>query len=150
MRCFHFGHIRKIEKGTSGDYALHIQCPWRLEGPEGIITGRSDLWEPAEDASSIDWDTWDCDKDENLQDKRIGELLQGYDPETRSFVNETDRLTVEAVQGDAYGGATLAFSGGFRLVIFPAGTRGEDWRFFRPGMKEAHFVIAGGRIESDA
>jgi len=25
MRVFHFGRIRKVEKGTVGDYALHIQ-----------------------------------------------------------------------------------------------------------------------------
>jgi hypothetical protein len=149
MRIFHFGSIRRVEKGTSGVCALHIQCPWRLEGPEGIITGRSDLWEPAEDVSGIDWDTWDYDENENLQDRRIGELLGGYDPETRSFVNETDRLIVETVQGDAYGGASLMLSGGFRLVIFPAGTRAEDWRLFRPGADEAHFVIAGGRAESN-
>ncbi len=55
MRVLHFGRIRKIEKGTVSEYALHIQCPWRIEGPEGIVTGRSDLWEPAEDSPDIDW-----------------------------------------------------------------------------------------------
>jgi hypothetical protein len=39
MRVFHFGRIRKVEKGTVGDYALHIQCPWRLEDETGGQNG---------------------------------------------------------------------------------------------------------------
>lgn len=149
LRAFHFGQIRKIAKGTSGECALHIQCPWRLEGPHGIITGWSDLWEPAEHVPDMDWGAWDYQQSKNLQDNQVGELLGSYDPQTRSFINETDQLVVEAVRGDAYGGATLVLSGGFRLVIFPAGTRGEDWRIFRPEVDVPHFMIAGGRIETD-
>lgn len=147
MRVFHFGRIRKVEKGTVGDYALHIQCPWRLEGPHGIVTGRLDLWDAAEDSPDTDWESWDYDKNENLQDKLMGEFLKGYDPQTRSFVNATGQLVVETVMSDACGGATIVLSGGFRLVLFPAGTRGEDWRIFQPGIDESHFVISGGRVE---
>jgi hypothetical protein len=94
MRCFDFGRIRKVGNRTVGEYALHVQCPWRIEGPQGIVTGRLDLWETAEDSPDIDWDTWDFEENENLQDKRIGEWLEGYDPQTDSFVNETDPLVV--------------------------------------------------------
>jgi hypothetical protein len=41
----------------------------------------------------------------------------------------------------------ITASGGFRLVLFPAGSCGEDWRLFRPGSEESHFVIAGGKIQ---
>lgn len=159
MRVLHFGPIREVEsrllsrrkskskKGTVGDFALHIQCAWRLEDENGIVTGRTDLWEAAEDNPDIDWDTWDYDKDENLQDKRLGSLLGGYDPETRSFMNHNDLLVVENFQTDNYGGVTLFLSGGYRLVIFPAGSQGENWRFFRPGTEGNHLVISGGKIE---
>ncbi len=146
MRCFHFGQLREADGRYMGEYALHVQCPWRIEGPEGLITGRLDLWEPAADSPDIDWGTWDFDEDENLQDKLIETLLRGYDVQTGSFVDETGWLVVEAVAGDAYGGATITLSGGFRLVIFPAGTRGEDWRIFCPETNEPHFVIAGGKV----
>jgi len=149
MRGFHFGQIRKIEKGTTGDYVLYIQCAWRLEDPNGIVTGRSDLWEPAEIDPDMDWDNWDYEKNENLQDKQIGLLLGSYDPQARSYVNENDRLVVEEVYADAYGGATIVLTGGYRLVIFPAGSRGEDWRIFRSATNEPHFVIAGGKIDQD-
>jgi hypothetical protein len=126
---------------------LHIQCAWRIENQNGIVTGRADSWEAAEDHSNIDWKTWDYDKDENLQDKRIGALLGGYDPETRSFVNNSNLLVVESFHADDYGGVTLFLSGGYRLVIFPAGSQGEDWRLFPPGTEGNHFVISGGKIE---
>jgi len=144
---FQFGQICKVEGGTVGDYALHIQCSWRIEGPEDIVTGRSDLWEPAEAHQEIDWENWNYDIDENLQDKRVEALLGGYDPQTRSVVNEGDQLVVEAIQADIYGGAMIMLSGGYRLVIFPAGTQGEDWRLFQPTTDKPHFVIAG--VESN-
>ena len=41
----------------------------------------------------------------------------------------------------------LELSGGFRLQVFPDGSREEDWRFFAPGSEEGHVVIAGGRAK---
>lgn len=149
MRIFHFGPIQAAENGTVGEYALHIQCPWRIEGPQGIVTGSCDLCEPGEINGDIDWDTWDYEKNENLQDRLIGNLLSNYDPQTRSFINENDKLVVEAVSADIYGGAAIMLSGGYRLVLFTAGTRGEDWRIFSPKTSEPHFVIVGGRIEQN-
>ena len=148
MRGFHFGEVRPHREGTVGEYALHIQCAWRIDGQEGIVTGRSDLWEPAEVDARVDWDHWDYEKDGNLQDKLIGALLGGYDPKTRSFVNETSLLVVEAVEADAFGGATILLSGGYRLLLFPAGCNGEDWRVFRNRPDEPHFVVSGGRVET--
>ena len=147
LRGFHFGHIRQLKRGTAGEYALHIQCPWRLEGPSGIVTGRSDLWEPAAIVPDMDWENWDYEKGANLQDKEIGVLMGSYDPQTRSYVNDGDRLVVEAVRADACGGATIVLSGGYRLVLFPDRSRGEDWRIFRSGTDEPHLVIAGGKVE---
>lgn len=143
MRGFHFGRMREVPGGTVGEYALHIQCPWRMEGPNGIVTGSSDLWEPAYDDPDIDWDTWDYDAyGGNLQDRRLAELLGGYDPATRSLVNQTDILMVESVSADTYGGLGITLSGGYELVLFPAGTAGEDWRLL-----PSHFVVSSGRIE---
>jgi hypothetical protein len=149
MRCFRFGEVRETAEGASGGYTLNVQCPWRIEGPQGIVTGDSDLCEPAEDSPDIDWDAWDFEENANLQDSLIEVFQQGYDLQTGSFNDETDKLVVEAVSGDAYGGATLTFFGGCRLAIFPAGTRGENWRVFRPGSGERPFVIAGGRVETE-
>jgi hypothetical protein len=46
MLVLHFGVIRPHPsgEGTVADYALHVQCPWRLDGPQGTVTGSGDLW----------------------------------------------------------------------------------------------------------
>src|SRR5688500_13415614 len=33
------GQLRKL-----AEYALHLDCTWRLRGPDGIITGTTDLF----------------------------------------------------------------------------------------------------------
>lgn len=147
LRNFQFGQMREVEGGTVGDYALHIQCPWRIEGPGGILTGRSDLWEPAVPWETIDPETWKYE-DGNLQDLRIQAFLGGFDPMTKSATNRGSLLVVERVHGDDCGGARLELSGGYHLVLFPAGTEGEDWRIFRPSTDEPHFVVSGGRVRA--
>jgi hypothetical protein len=149
MRGFHFGRVTVEETGdrSSGEFALHIQCPWRLEGPHGIVTGRTDLWEPGDPSENIDWDSWDYEKNPNLQDRRIGELLGGYDPNTRSFVSDTEYLVVEKVEADEFGGLNLSLSGGYRLVVFPSGSVGEDWRLLQPHSRQRHFVVSGGAVK---
>src|SRR5690349_10039698 len=46
MLVLPFGDVRPHEsrEGTIGDYTLHVQWPWRFDGPEGTVTARGDLW----------------------------------------------------------------------------------------------------------
>jgi hypothetical protein len=56
----------------------------------------------------------------------------------------------KGIQANQCGGATIFLSGGFRLVIFPDCSEGEDWRIFCcDGVNERHFVIEGGTIEEE-
>jgi len=41
----------------------------------------------------------------------------------------------------------IGFNQGFLLRLFPAGTRGEDWRLFQPKTGAPHFVVTGGVVE---
>jgi hypothetical protein len=144
MRVFHFGEIREVDRGTIGQYALHIQCPWRIDGPNGIITGRLDLWEHASGKAMPD--EWEPSTDDNLQDLRLGELLGSYDAKTRSHVNITKRLVVERVQASNVGDLDITLSGGYRLLVFPAGSKGESWRIFEPDKDSPHFVVEGNEV----
>jgi hypothetical protein len=113
---------------------LHVQCAWRLEGPEGIITGRADLWLP-ENSEDPSWlqDGWSYDRNRNLRDARLERFHQETDsrPETRHLT---------ALRGDDHGGFELDLSGGFRVTAFPQSSRGEHWRLFRRE-DEDHFVV---------
>jgi hypothetical protein len=147
MRVLHFGTIRPAAesilpsrkskpRGSVGDFALHIQCPWRIETDDRIITGRADLWEPLERPEGFSYDDWDYHRDGNVQDHLIDQ-----------FMSNTDNLFVESVTIQSNCSFTIAFKGGYRLVVFPSGSTGEDWRFFRPDADESHLVVSGGAIE---
>lgn len=137
MRMFDFGTLRPVESGSAGHFALHVQCPWRIEGPGGIVTGRLDIWEPVEDNCPFD-ENFDPEESPNLQDARLKAWLAEH----------YGSLVVKAVDADEFGGASITFNHGFVLRLFPAGTRGEDWRFFQPRTGIRHFVIVGGRPNS--
>jgi hypothetical protein len=149
MRVIHFGTMRPASKsdipsqknkprGSLGGFALHIQCPWRIESDNEILTGRSDLWEPHEHHEGFTYDEWDYEKDGNLQDHLIDQ-----------FVSKSDNRTVEGVSVQSNGAFTLVFSCGYRLAVFPSGTVGEDWRLVRPSSDEPHLVVSGGSIECE-
>jgi hypothetical protein len=145
MRVFHFGEIRPHHggKGTVGEYALHVQCPWRLVGVDGLITGSADRDEPPRLGAKIDRSD---PQNGCLQDVRLAALLGGFDPVTHSHTNVTEGLVVITVGADGFGSAEISLSGEIRLQLFPDGSLEEDWRFFETSDQGAHFVIEGGRV----
>jgi hypothetical protein len=129
--------MRMFQFGSPGvpEYALHVQCAWRVQSPQRIVTGRHDMFEPAEAPEGFDWDAWDWTESTNtLQDRLVAE-----------FLSDGPRL-VEEVVTDAYGGAVLSLAGGYSIALFPA-SQDEAWRLFRPGSDEPHFVVSGGKVE---
>ena len=144
LRGFHFGAVRPLERGTGGEYALHVSCPWRLDHVSGPLTGYSDLWTPADPRDA--GPAWEWEEGETFQERQLGRVLRGFDPATGSLVNpDPDRLTVRRVEVGDYGEATLYLEGGYRLVLFPAGAAAaEAWRLFRPHEdSRPHFVVEG-------
>jgi hypothetical protein len=68
MKNFQFGEIRPHPsgKGTVGDFALHVQCPWRLVTTTQVLTGSADYYEPAVEGEDV-----------NLDDHQSGNLSNG-------------------------------------------------------------------------
>jgi len=136
MKVFHFGDLRPHPHGgTMGEFALHVQCPWRLTTVERIITGSGDFSIPlcgenAEGQSS------EGEAAVSVQDARLLDLFGKYDPQTDSFENISEVLCAQSVEADVYGGVRIGLSGGFSLELMPAGSDddpiGETWRLFRP------------------
>jgi hypothetical protein len=146
MRTLQFGDaVARKGGGMVGEYALHLQCPWRLEGEKGIITGSADLYLPSAEGEWRD-ELFDWHKGVSLQERVLCELLKGYDQNTKQIVNATNLFTVEDFQADSAGGFNLALSGSYLLSVFPDGTRNEAWRLFRPSNdgydpNEKQFVV---------
>jgi hypothetical protein len=146
MRTLQFGNTEARKGGGAvGEYALHVQCPWRLEGKTGIITGSGDLYVPYEKSEEQE-ESFDWEEGGSLQDRVLRELLRGYDENTKQIVNSTNLLVVEDIHADSAGGFCLTLSGGYRFAVFPNGTRSEAWRLFRPSRdghksNEKHFVV---------
>ena len=139
MRMFHFGQIKSCDRGSWGEFALHIQCVWRVEGPQEIVTGCGDLWEPKDEDNEEE--VWHYDTHENLQDWKLKELLESYDSKTRSLVNLSKKLIVESVEIIFPGDLIIKLSGGYKIVTFIHHTRGEMWRFFSPGTDDDHICM---------
>ena len=132
MLVLHFGTIRPHPsgEGTVADYALHVQCPWRMDSPKGTVTGRDDLWEYAGPGERPP--NWSYEDGLSLQDKKFGELFV-RDESTRSWVNESDGYGVATAQQTKRGDVTLSLINGYEILIFPAGSSGEAWRLFASG-----------------
>ena len=140
MLVVHFGEIRPHPsgEGTIGDYALHVQCPWRFDGPLGTVTGRDDLWEYAGPGERPE--KWSYEDGSSLQDERLSHFF-ARDAQTRSWGNPSDRFRAVGAQQSERGDVRLDLSGGYALVVFPAGHKGEAWRFFAPGRDADHLVF---------
>lgn len=109
-----------------------------------MITGQSDLWEPAEEIGGINLMCWDHERDGNLQDKRGAEWLGHHDPRAGACLDAEHPPVVLAARATPFGGAEIDLSGGCRLTLFPAGSAGEDWRLFRPGGRRGRPALRDG------
>lgn len=136
---------RRGEKRTVGDWALHVQCPWRIVQVGKILVASADLYYPAgihkfddlELAKEGGW-AWDRNGPCRL-DERTAALHQ---------VLDTDPPTVEGVQADAVGSLRIGLSSGYVLELFPHCTLEdqEHWRFFEPYRDKRHFVVGAAAV----
>jgi hypothetical protein len=118
-----------------GEYALHVQCAWRIVRGEKVVVADIDLYEPRDENQPVD-----AAKGRTLLDKSIAELFAG---ETRSFA--ISRVEVGAA------GAVRIIMSDHALEIFPRRSGdAEHWRLFRGGTEDPHFVVTGLGIEDDS
>jgi hypothetical protein len=136
VRLFHFGVACG---GECGRYAIHLQCPWRIETAVAVLTGLNDWYVPA--LSDEQADDWDPAKGGSLQEAVLRELMGDTVSSSRSIINRTDSLVVVGVDTDAFGGFRLNLSDGMRLSVFPCSSKGEQWRLLQPGTELGHFVV---------
>jgi hypothetical protein len=122
------------------EYALNIQCLWRITGPEGIIVASEDLYyaagnDPFRNSNDFDW----TPQGSNRLDERASSFKE---------IITNKPLTVLSVNADAVGGVSIHLSENYSVDIFPADSLGREfWRFFRRNDTNKHFVITGEGIK---
>ncbi|MBI5062831.1 MAG: hypothetical protein HZB87_05040 [Desulfatitalea sp.] len=134
-----FGQITRKGTRSWGQYALHIQAPWRIIDNNKILVGRADHWNPVEEIT--DRDKWYESPHPSLEDKFWEEFIGGIDPITNSFEGKSPRISVRLVKENSIGDLNIEFSNGFQLQVFGCGTDDEFWRLLEPGRGTDHYVI---------
>jgi hypothetical protein len=129
-RIIRFGP-RKGEPGTRPQYALHIQCPWRLDNSKAAITGRSDLYTyvgPGDEPANFSPDFHNC-----LLDQKRCELFgipEGMAQTRENWRIDPNHFIVTTAEETTFGDLRIGLTPDYVFSVFPAGTDGEQWRFF--------------------
>ncbi|MBZ5482522.1 hypothetical protein [Priestia aryabhattai] len=135
--------IRRGRTQELPEYALNIQCSWRITKDNQILVASRDFYCPKSDWSGeredFDWDV----QGNNRFDERIEYFIKSL----------KEPLTVESIDSDEIGGLKVTLSNGFTLNVFPDISEDDEysefWRFFTRGKDSFHFVVAGNGIEKD-
>ena len=112
-------------------YALHVQCPLRLDIESRAAVGSWDIWEqpdaPGRTPEDFEWDVQGA----NLFDVQAAELNE---------MLSRDVPTVIRVRADSQGSLTVDMTNELCLRVFPSVSyRQENWRFFVPS--GPHLVV---------
>jgi hypothetical protein len=115
---------------TLAEHALHVQCALRIAGPDGPFVGGGDMW------------IWPDPGAADRERPDVGEALFDRRADQLASVVDTGLVTVATIQADDWGGFVLLCSHGWSVEVFPDTTVSEEqWRYFRPGDHDSHFVV---------
>lgn len=141
MCWIHFGRPMEIElrgrKRIVGEFALDLDCPWRIRNINGgIELGSADIFAPAS-GHSLDEDfNWDV-QGNNL-----------FDEKAKLLFPEGSQITVTAAGLSGNCDLTITFSNGLCLESFVnASSQEECWRLFMPDLEHGDLVVTGVGIE---
>jgi hypothetical protein len=143
MATFAFGERRKSVTGRGGpreigEWALHVQCAWRILQGDRIIVGDRDLAYP-ENYQQEDPipDEFDWDVSPNRRDQLLASLFMGH-----AFV-------VRSIEVGAIGSLSIRLTEGLSLDIFPNDSVSKEyWRLFEPDKGGLHFVVTPRGLET--
>lgn len=125
---------RKGQTSIVGEYALHVQCAWRIIEANEIVVGSRDLYSKSSIAAIVSGDDWTWQRD-NLRDERI-----------TAWFGKRERI-IESIRADAIGGFAMTLRGGAVLEVFPDSSANvESWRLLPPNDEAPHFVVVGCQL----
>jgi hypothetical protein len=123
---------------VTGEYALHLQSPWRISSRNGIVVGASDLYVPL-DAEVPEFMFDPGRPGDALADLHLRQWIAAY---------SSRPLVVVGIDVDRCSGFELRLSEGYAIEVFPNSSEptheSEEWRLLQPGQDKPHFVVRSG------
>ncbi|MCL2807484.1 MAG: hypothetical protein FWD27_04875 [Coriobacteriia bacterium] len=123
------------------EYALHVQCSFRIRDYSEILVTDMEMLEPTESllsSESFDYDTFHWD----VQGvNRYDEWVRALDPALLST------LKVVGARVNSYGDLTVLFEQNIAIEVFANSAADECWRLFERGSLASHLVMLGSGIE---
>jgi hypothetical protein len=137
----HFGEMREVVargEGTKtvGDWAIQVQCSWRLCRRGRIEVAYRDYYFSPEGDALDDWGIPGKSRFDHIA-LALNSKFETSTPVVLSFTT------------DDVAGFSLALSGDYRLDVFPDDSNSDDysehwlWRLFAPASDRRHFVVPG-------
>ncbi|HUJ30461.1 MAG TPA: hypothetical protein VLY23_04225 [Candidatus Acidoferrum sp.] len=137
MATFQFGRRLPTQdffgKATEvGDYALHVQCAWRIVQRGHIAVASGDLYYPAKYDGNLPLaEEFDWGRSANRRDALIQDLFSEGQP----------ILIVREIETGLAARFRLILTGDAELEVFPDDSmRHEHWRLLSPLTETSHFV----------
>ena len=142
LASFQFGEKRQAttfhgDKVNVGEYALHVQCAWRIARADQVIVGNDDLYYPPDLTTEEIPPGFEWDNGPNRRDKLLSLL----------FEDGKRKFAVRRVDVGNAGSLFIAMEEGMSLEVLPnSSLTGEHWRVFKPRSDERHFVFSGKEV----
>lgn len=135
LMCFQFGARKRIAGAFDkvrdvGEYALHVQCTWKIVRQNVVLTASSDLYLPArlKDRDGFDW---------REGTTRLDIRMKRWFARGREF-------EVVGVALETWGDLRLDLKGATSIYVFVDGSSGDEmWRYFAPYSNRQHLVAKG-------
>lgn len=132
--------IRRGKTEETSEYALNIQCSWRITWCNKIVVASRDFYSP-----NSEWEDNNEDFDWDIQGNNR------FDERIKTFLEVKGSIIVEQIESDSVGGLKVILSEGYMLEVFPDSSEenehSEHWRFFNRKDNSPHFVVTGMGIE---
>ena len=116
-----------------GEWALHIQCPWRITRSGSILVGSRDYYY---DDAGKPYDDWS-----KAFEGRFDHLAAALNGDLEAAAYQVAQITC-----DPFWGFSMTVTPDLRLDVFPNGGLSpqphyEFWRLLQPATREKHFVV---------
>ena len=137
-RQFYFGPAVEM----SEIFDLSVECAWRIEVGEQILTGSEDYPIKAEDNVDPSWE--EGMPSGHLQEQLLRDFLGG-EMVNQEVVIKRSAVEVRSVVSDTFGGFRLRLTEGVSLAVFPTTCRQMEWMLSH--VSEGSVMLINGRIE---